>query len=391
MFVPPCSHSGEKKNPTKTHAWKLSEDTLWYYFALSVLSFLLAVFLLQWRHGNLFKSLETGDLRLCDRRGKWSHPFCHFCERTWRQQANNPICVFSPNFSSFSLFLESCVPPVALRHFGSLPLLGPVSLQLAQIKTQLALHQLNAIAGTSVTPPVIASPALTLHNLLKVTMSHPLYNPRGGPFPSGQRPVVPGQYGLGSQPRMELGAARLGLGSISGSRGIDGQPALLTGTTPVTDFPRFRSRHRPEPSGSPRGSSPSHSNAPATQKSRSPHERGYKGWSASLWQRLFRDFAIWWDELVHIPSPKQALLIKFGPSFQFFTAVPFCKFCWRIKWFGQPASARTAAFTLHLWKCQQHPSKFWTLQWGPRTSKPLSRWSADPRQPTVHFTRHPNA
>ncbi len=111
------------------------------------------------------------------------------------------------------------MPPVALRHFGSLPLLGPVSLQLAQIKTQLALHQLNAIAGTSVTPPVIASPALTLHNLLKVTMSHPLYNPRGGPFPSGQRPVVPGQYGLGSQPRMELGAARLGLGSISGSRG----------------------------------------------------------------------------------------------------------------------------------------------------------------------------
>lgn len=111
------------------------------------------------------------------------------------------------------------MPPVALRHFGSLPLLGPVSLQLAQIKTQLALHQLNAIVGTSVTPPAIASPALTLHNLLKVTMSHPLYNPRGGPFPSGQRPVVPGQYGLGSQPRMQLGAARLGLGSMSGSRG----------------------------------------------------------------------------------------------------------------------------------------------------------------------------
>ncbi|KAL0189381.1 hypothetical protein M9458_016480, partial [Cirrhinus mrigala] len=97
-------------------------------------------------------------------------------------------------------------------HFGSLPLLGP-------IKTQLALHQLNAIAGTSVPPPAIASPALTLLNLLKVTMSHPLYNPRGGPFPGGQRPVVPGQYGLGSQPRMELGTARLGPGSMSGSRG----------------------------------------------------------------------------------------------------------------------------------------------------------------------------
>uniref|UniRef100_A0A8C2E2C3 Zinc finger protein 638-like n=1 Tax=Cyprinus carpio TaxID=7962 RepID=A0A8C2E2C3_CYPCA len=136
------------------------------------------------------------------------------------KQANSLALFSQPNApNSFSLFLESCVPPVALRHFGSLPLLGPVSLQLGQIKTQLALHQLNAIAGTSVTPPAIASPALTLLNLLKVTMSHPLYNPRGGRFPSGQRPVVPGQFGLGSQPRMELGAARLGPDSISSSRG----------------------------------------------------------------------------------------------------------------------------------------------------------------------------
>lgn len=122
------------------------------------------------------------------------------------------------------------MPPVAnsLRHFGSLPLFGPVSLQLAQIKTQLALHQLNAIAGTSLAPSAVATPALTLLNLLKVTMSHPLYNPRGALFPSGQRPVVPGQYGLGSQPRMELGAARLGPGSMSGSRGgLVNQPFLL--------------------------------------------------------------------------------------------------------------------------------------------------------------------
>lgn len=109
--------------------------------------------------------------------------------------------------------------PNSVRHFGNLPILSPVSLQLAQIKTQLALHQLNAIVGTSVTPPAVATPALTLLNLLKVTMSHPLYNPRGGPFPSGQRPVVPNQYGLVSQPRMEMGAARLGPGSMSASRG----------------------------------------------------------------------------------------------------------------------------------------------------------------------------
>ncbi|XP_051997569.1 zinc finger protein 638 isoform X2 [Xyrauchen texanus] len=126
----------------------------------------------------------------------------------------------APN--SFTLFLESCVPPVAnsLSHFGSLPLLGPVSLQLAQIKTQLALNQLNAIAGRSITPPAIASPALTLLNFLKVTMSHPIYNPLGGTFPNGQRPIMPGQYGsLGSQPGLELGAARLGPGSMSTSRG----------------------------------------------------------------------------------------------------------------------------------------------------------------------------
>ncbi|XP_051569889.1 zinc finger protein 638-like isoform X2 [Myxocyprinus asiaticus] len=51
-------------------------------------------------------------------------------------------------------------------------------------------------------------------------MSHPLYNPRGGTFPNGQRPIVHGQYGsLGSQSGLELGAARPGPGSMSTSRG----------------------------------------------------------------------------------------------------------------------------------------------------------------------------
>ncbi|XP_051997591.1 zinc finger protein 638-like [Xyrauchen texanus] len=48
-------------------------------------------------------------------------------------------------------------------------------------------------------------------------MSHPLYNPLGGTFPNGQRPIGPGQYG--SRPGLELGAARLGPGSMSTSRG----------------------------------------------------------------------------------------------------------------------------------------------------------------------------
>lgn len=96
--------------------------------------------------------------------------------------------------------------------------MGPVSLQLAQIKTQLALHQLNAFAGRSVTPPAIVPP-LTLLNFLKVTMSHQRYNPRGGQFPIDQRPIVPGQYGPGSQPGLELASGRHGLGPMSNSRG----------------------------------------------------------------------------------------------------------------------------------------------------------------------------
>lgn len=50
-------------------------------------------------------------------------------------------------------------------------------------------------------------------------MSHPRYNPRGGQFPVDQRPVVPGQYGPGSQPGLELGSGRHGPGSMSNSRG----------------------------------------------------------------------------------------------------------------------------------------------------------------------------
>ncbi|XP_036407663.1 zinc finger protein 638 [Megalops cyprinoides] len=106
---------------------------------------------------------------------------------------------------NLSLFLESCVPvanSLNFGNFGSPLLFGP--LQLAQIKTQLALHQLSAIATGN-----HAAPALSLLNLLKVTMSHPLYNPRGAPPFSSQRPVVSGQYGMSAQPVLDMGAARV--------------------------------------------------------------------------------------------------------------------------------------------------------------------------------------
>ncbi|XP_065131533.1 uncharacterized protein znf638 isoform X2 [Paramisgurnus dabryanus] len=137
-------------------------------------------------------------------------------------QANSLPLIQRPEApNNFALFLESCVRPVAnsLSPFGSLPLLGPVSLQLAQIKTQLALHQLNAIAGGSVTPPAIPLPSLTLLNFLKVTMSHQRFNPRGGQFSNDQRSILPGQYGPGSQSGIELGAGRHVPGSVSSSRG----------------------------------------------------------------------------------------------------------------------------------------------------------------------------
>ncbi|XP_048826196.1 zinc finger protein 638 isoform X3 [Brienomyrus brachyistius] len=111
----------------------------------------------------------------------------------------------------FTLFLESCVPVVNSLNFGHPLLFGPASLQLAQIKAQLALQQLNALATGN-----HAVPALSLLNLLKVTMSHPLYNPRGAPF-TGQRPVVSGQYGIGSQSAVDIGGARMGPSTIISS------------------------------------------------------------------------------------------------------------------------------------------------------------------------------
>ncbi|KAG7330253.1 hypothetical protein KOW79_006475 [Hemibagrus wyckioides] len=123
--------------------------------------------------------------------------------------------------TSFALFLESCVPPVtnSLSNFGSLPFFGLVSLQLAHIKAQLTLHQLNVITARNFTPPFTALPALTLLELNKVAMSHPMYNPRGGPFSSGQRPIAAGQYGIGSQSGLDLAGAHLGPDSMSSTRG----------------------------------------------------------------------------------------------------------------------------------------------------------------------------
>lgn len=113
------------------------------------------------------------------------------------------------------------MPPVtnSLSNFGSLPLFGLVSLQLAHIKAQLALHQLNVITARNFTSHFTGLPALTFLDLIKVAMSHPMYNPRGGPFSSGQRPSAAGQYGVGSQSGLDLAGARLVPDSMSSTRG----------------------------------------------------------------------------------------------------------------------------------------------------------------------------
>lgn len=113
------------------------------------------------------------------------------------------------------------MPPVtnSLSSFGSLPFFGLVSLQLAHIKAQLALHQLNVITARNFTPPFTGIPALALLDLIKVTMSHPMYNPRGGPFSSGQRSIPAGQYAIGSQSGLDLAGARLAPDSMSSPRG----------------------------------------------------------------------------------------------------------------------------------------------------------------------------
>ncbi|KAG8518692.1 Zinc finger protein 638, partial [Galemys pyrenaicus] len=106
----------------------------------------------------------------------------------------------------FVLFLENFAPLVNSLNLGIANplLLGPSPLHFAQIKTQLALQQLNAVASHSSAPPY----TLLNQAFLKIAMSRPRFNPRGNfplqrpraPNPSGMRPpgpfMRPGSMGL---------------------------------------------------------------------------------------------------------------------------------------------------------------------------------------------------
>ncbi|XP_063781362.1 zinc finger protein 638 isoform X2 [Pseudophryne corroboree] len=105
---------------------------------------------------------------------------------------------------SFVLFLENCAPVVNTLNCGiSSPiLLSLPHLQLAQIKTQLALHHLTSVTSNSTS----AVYALLNQALLKISTAHAMFN-RGG-F-SGQRPMG---HSMMNQPGMNhLGMTVAGL------------------------------------------------------------------------------------------------------------------------------------------------------------------------------------
>ncbi|KAG7498037.1 zinc finger protein 638-like [Solea senegalensis] len=108
---------------------------------------------------------------------------------------------------SFAWFPEHgpCIPasrPLTSPILGGIPgsslLIGQqaASLQLAQLKAQLALTQLNNVGcqAAKLTPPSPTATAISLLNLLKIanTMSHPLCNP----FASGNQSSIQGPHGL---------------------------------------------------------------------------------------------------------------------------------------------------------------------------------------------------
>ncbi|XP_069779501.1 zinc finger protein 638-like isoform X5 [Narcine bancroftii] len=103
---------------------------------------------------------------------------------------------------SFALFLENCAPAVNSLNLGitSPLLLGSANLQLAQIKAQLALQQLNSVASSTVSNTALAS---LNQALVKINMS--MFNARGA---FGQSRGPPNQYGQSQGPPNQYGQSQ---------------------------------------------------------------------------------------------------------------------------------------------------------------------------------------
>ncbi|XP_051888820.1 zinc finger protein 638 [Pristis pectinata] len=103
---------------------------------------------------------------------------------------------------SFALFLENCAPAVNSLNLGITNplLLGSANLQLAQIKAQLALQQLNSVASTTVSNTALAS---LNQALVKINMS--MFNARGA---FGQNQGPPNQFGQSQGPPNQFGQSQ---------------------------------------------------------------------------------------------------------------------------------------------------------------------------------------
>ncbi|XP_059506706.1 zinc finger protein 638 isoform X2 [Stegostoma tigrinum] len=106
----------------------------------------------------------------------------------------------SDPIQSFALFLENCAPAVNSLNLGitSPLLLGSANLQLAQIKAQLALQQLNSVASTTVSNTALAS---LNQALVKISM----FNARGA---FGQSQGPPNQFGQSQGPPNQFGQSQ---------------------------------------------------------------------------------------------------------------------------------------------------------------------------------------
>ncbi|XP_072113120.1 uncharacterized protein znf638 [Mobula birostris] len=114
-------------------------------------------------------------------------------DRQWHREPG------SGHGGSFALFLENCAPAVNSLNFGITNplLLGSANLQLAQIKAQLALQQLNSVASTTLSNTALAS---LNQALVKINMS--MFNARG---PFGQNQGPPNQFGQSQVPANQFG------------------------------------------------------------------------------------------------------------------------------------------------------------------------------------------
>ncbi|XP_058048461.1 zinc finger protein 638 isoform X2 [Ahaetulla prasina] len=127
---------------------------------------------------------------------------------------------------SFMVFLENVAPLVNSLNLGIVSpfLLGLPSLQLAQIKTQLALHQLNLVASNY----SVASSPLLNEAFLKLAM----FNPRGNMPQRPRGPSMPDPIPRGPFHRPGPGLQR------QHPPNSDGMPQRFMGSEMRTGFPR---------------------------------------------------------------------------------------------------------------------------------------------------------